>query len=185
MEVKIADHIEKAQNGNADSLIELLEIFHPLLKKYGRLLFYEDAYWDLRVSLISFFLKLEINELRSKQDNVLISYIQSVVYHEHLILLKKNRALKNRYVPMKNIDTIWPKERQDNMFCNDFSRNVLFYDLSKYLTVEENNIILMLYWQGYTVRDICEIKHISRQTVNCTKRRAFRKIKAHYMCLNQ
>lgn len=180
MDIKIAELIEKFQEGNNNCLVELLGFFHPLLNKYERLLSDEDAYQNLKVSLITSFSHLHINELVGKQDAVLINYVQSVVYHEYISLSNKQKEWAKNAILTENIDSILSKKQKDNLYGDDFSQNLLFYDLSKYLTPVENNVITMLYWLGYTVRDICEIEHISRQAVNCTKRRALKKIKQHY-----
>ena len=62
MENKIYLLIKQSRENN-EALLELLEMFEPLLKKYSFMLEYEDAYHDLQVSLIEVIKKLSVKDL--------------------------------------------------------------------------------------------------------------------------
>ena len=44
--------VKEAQTGNKKYMLEIIEKFDPLLKKYGRKLTYDDAYADIMLCLI-------------------------------------------------------------------------------------------------------------------------------------
>lgn len=180
MNVKISSLIEKFQNGSSECVMEILQIFRPLFNKYGRLLIYEDASQDLEVALIASLAKIDMRGLSSKNDSVMGSYIQAIIYHEYISLSVKHKEWKNNAVLIENMDDLPTKgQRASPCHTNDF-KNQIFYDISKYLTELESDIIVMVYWHGYTVRDISNARRISRQAVNCTKQRALRKLRQHY-----
>ena len=51
-----------------------------------------------------------------------------------------------------------------------------FFDLLRGLSRQQREILILHYYCGYTVEEISRFKGVSRQAVNQTKRRAFKKI---------
>jgi len=47
-----AELISRSQTGDKTATLELIEKFHPLLKKYAFRLFYDDAYDELLVDFV-------------------------------------------------------------------------------------------------------------------------------------
>lgn len=89
------DQVRAYQTGNNEIALEFLEIFAPLLKKYARLLHTEDALEELQYHLLDVLKTMDLLQLSSQSDGVMVRYVQNIVYNRYIFLSKsyrKNRA---------------------------------------------------------------------------------------------
>lgn len=68
-----------AQKKDEDAVMFLLDKFHPLIRKYGRYLNYEDAEDDLKVDFIMLVFKINLKNLRCTTNQYLLAYINKAV----------------------------------------------------------------------------------------------------------
>ena len=86
----LLDDILKAQSGNEDVTLLLVNQFNPLLKKYARKLNYEDAYNDLVVEFLNLIKDIDVSNLSIKCDGSIVSYISKSVYNCYIHKSKSN-----------------------------------------------------------------------------------------------
>lgn len=55
--------IERAKNNDNDAMLELINRFDRVIRKYARLLKYEDAYEDVVMEFIAFIRKFQIENV--------------------------------------------------------------------------------------------------------------------------
>jgi hypothetical protein len=92
MENPIIDLIKLSQLRDSVSLVDLIKMFDPLLKKYSKKLNYEEAYYDLRFEFINTIYKLNTKNLEILSDGQIINYITKIIYHHYINQSKKIRS---------------------------------------------------------------------------------------------
>lgn len=157
-----------------DAYIELLNRFNKLLKKYSRLLNYEDAYEDLRLFFIELVMNLKDSDVARKGDGYLVNYINSSVKHHYIALSK---SIHNLPILLSEVS-----EEQQH-YIEYTTAQELETKLSEYfphnetLSENERKILIMHFAQGYSISEIAAHFGISRQAVNQAKIVAINKIK--------
>ncbi len=172
----LCDLIRRAQVGNNDAVVELIDRFQPLLKKYAAKLKYEDAYEDIILFFIEFIKYFNLKSMNSLKDEVIVSYI--------------NTSIINFY--NKKIQKLI--ERKKEIIISDLTREQIYYaevrlakedktdiftelGIEKKLNQNECRIIYLVYIEGYSVAEIARYLDKSRQAVNQLKHRALKKLK--------
>jgi len=167
--------ILRAKENDEKAMLEILEMFEPLIKKYHRLLNYEE---DLKQEIIYKIIKLvkaEIvfEKLRSLNDYVLLKYIADSVYHRY-IQLSKNKNFATNYECSEEI-------MLDIAGFQNINDDFMIIDLLKSLLTEKE--FICLYYtviQGYTSEETSKMLNITKQACNQTKLRAIGKIRKYY-----
>ena len=178
LENKICNLIRLADT-NDSAVLNLSALFNPLLEKYAYKLSYEDAYNDLLLFFIELIKKLSRNPLRKQEDKYYLSYIKNSIKNKYIELLKHHQRTLNDIVP----DIIEDDDGNQtdiidnlNSVYDDYSM-ILLDDIKAILTNNEYEIIKMIFYQNYSIKEISEIKGISRQCINQYKLRALKKLK--------
>ena len=157
------------------ALLTLLSDFDKLLKKYARILSYEDAYSDLQLFFIELVLKLKDAEITTNNNGAVVNYI--------------SKAIKNHYISLSK-----KKEYGDVIIFSDLSDGQMFYvdsimsnnhepSISDFFPAKhslsrvEVEILMLFFDYGYSSAEIARLSGKSRQAVNQTKIRALNKIK--------
>lgn len=176
----ILDDIIKIQNGNNNSTLKLIEKFNPLLKKYAHSLYYEDAYCDLLVDFIELLNEIKGENLQSRDEGCLISYLTTSIHSSYIKNLIKLKRSHNQ--------TIYSDLSENELYyidtltaTNDTYINLEFDLLKKFLTYPEYLVIKMTFYEGYSVTETANFNGITRQAVNQMKNRALKKLKLLYM----
>ncbi len=168
--------ISNAQKGNEYSTIQLVNQFNPLITKYSRKLDYEDTYQDLVLFFIKSIKDMNLNNLKSKNDYVIIAYLNKSIQNHYIFLLKKYIKKRNELLMCELTD-----EQKYNVECKHSSNDK--YDIFEELNIEEYlskcecKIIYLIFKDGYSAREIAEQLGVSRQAVNQKKKRILCKIK--------
>jgi RNA polymerase sigma factor (sigma-70 family) len=152
------------------TMIQLIEQFEPLIKKYSNLLSYEDSQSELTLAFIETIYKIPTHNAKFKQDKYIISYINKSIKNTY-ILLSKNRNKKYYYESPINLDITeasYQLNIEDKLFVDE---------LLALLTEKEKEIIILKYFKEYSDMEISKKFGISRQAVNKTKNRAIKKMK--------
>lgn len=176
MSTEVFERILAYQGGNAEAALELVEKFKPLLKKYAYMLNKEDAYEDLQCYFLSFLKEIRSNNLRTTEDGAIITYIVKAVKNKYIAMSKENASSNC----VDYVDGMPPSvsagfERKHNH--NDLHDALLKRDLRTLLTDNEYRILVALYFEQWSVSEIAQQMHKSRQSVNQAKNHALNKLR--------
>ncbi len=166
----------KAQQGNQEAMLELINRFQPLLKKYARKLRYDDAYEDCQLFFIELIKKMDYKGSFAQKERTAVAYIKTAVknfYNKKIceIFKAKKEVLfselsqEQRYF----IESKMAKQDEINFFTE--------LGLDGSLNAKEKRIVYLVYVKGYSVAEIARVCHKSRQAVNQLKKRALNKLK--------
>lgn len=75
--------IIKAQGSDNEAMLELINKFSPLLKKYARRLNYEDAQNDLTLYFIQLIHGMNLEKMLCKENGSIINYISICIKNYH------------------------------------------------------------------------------------------------------
>ena len=173
---------EKIMTAKMDSaaMMELIECFAPLLSKYSRLLMSEDAYSDLQLKFIETILQFKPQKMRSIENPYILSYLSRSL-HNHFIFLSKQEKLNRSVAPISamskdqtNDIDYWDKICPpvfDSYRYDDY--DVLYKNLTKY----EAEIIILIYYFHFAVREVALHYGVSPSAISQAKSNAIKKLK--------
>lgn len=175
---------EKILNAQADDqqLLECLEQFAPLLRKYARKLTSEDAYADLQLKLIQFILQFNPDKMRSSAEPYILSYLNRCIYN-YYIYLSKQECLERMISPissMGNADEDYTSDDILDRLCPPSPESYTHEEfdlLYRTLTVREAEIIIAIYYFGYTTREVASHYGVSAPAICQSKSNAIKKLK--------
>lgn len=79
---KLEDLIKKAKNYDDVAMLEIVDMFQPVVRKYSRMMNHdEDIASELVLALIELVHNIRLDKLDAPNDYVLISYIGRSLYH--------------------------------------------------------------------------------------------------------
>ncbi len=172
--------IQKAQV-NMNDILDLITLFDPLIKKYGYLLGYDDAYNDMRLQFIEIIIKIDLENMKSLSDGSLIVYINKSLRNEYINKSKKQSEYKYRNRFISDVSEQEAAVLQRYMSATDSYFELEYKSIYSSLTQTEFETVLLIYYYGFTVSEIARCKHISRQAVNQLKNKAIQKLRPQFM----
>ena len=112
MENNMLKKITNYRKGDNNSLLEIIEIFNPLISKYSRLLDKEDTRQDLIMHLIKILNNIPIDNKRVSKNKEIIGLEEFDIVDNGIQLKELNRALVERLVERitvgeKEIEVEW------------------------------------------------------------------------------
>ncbi|CEN21828.1 sigma-70 family RNA polymerase sigma factor [Paraclostridium sordellii] len=167
---KLYNIIKNYQQGNKESIIEVIELFNPLLNKLERQSNHYDIKSELTLFIIELMDKLPFENEKFCHDKYIVSYISKSIKNKYIYLNKKACDQLNKENEI-NLEILKNDRVENNLDM------ILFKDLIKSLTHKEQEIIIYKYGLNYSDIEIAELFNISRQSVNKTKTRALNKLK--------
>lgn len=167
---KLYDIIKNYKQGNKESIIEVIELFNPLLNKLERQSNHYDIKSELTLFIIELMDKLPFENKKFCHDKYIVSYISKSIKNKYIYLNKKACDQLNKENEI-NLEILKNDRVENNLDI------ILFRDLIKSLTHKEQEIIIYKYGLNYSDIEIAELFNISRQSVNKTKTRALNKLK--------
>lgn len=168
--------IEIAKGGNQDAMLQIIEKFQPILRKYTHMSNYsEDVYSELVLNLIELVHKIDLKKFGFINDYVLISYINTALYHSYI------RITKRRSLNMRNeqlVDDISSLEQISLIpSVPNFASDIVLKDfLVTVLSPREYFCVDSIVFRGETASSVASKLGISRQAVNQSKKRALKKL---------
>ena len=164
--------IMNIKKGNNDELIEVIEMFKPLIRKYSKMIDGEDTEQDLKIFLINLLNKIPVDSDRLYEDKAIFAYIAKSLRSEYIKLSKKrDKKILNEVEIDLEVD----------LGSNELESEIELLDMFKVLSEKEAYIIKLIYVYYLSVTEVAEYMNISRQAVNKTKNRALNKIKKIYL----
>ncbi|MBQ4547562.1 MAG: sigma-70 family RNA polymerase sigma factor [Oscillospiraceae bacterium] len=170
MKNSLLTKIIDAQKNHEEDLVQLINDFTPLLKKYATKMNGEDAFADLRLEFIEIILGINAEKFSNYVEPQILSYIKISVHNAYIKLSKRKCEYENNTFPVEDI-----RDEIEKSHCDEYE-NVFLEDLKKYLTENEFDVIYKHFFCGLTINDIALIKGVSRQAVNQVKARAIKKL---------
>lgn len=169
----LKDLVVEAKKDNKNAMMEIINIFMPLIKKYSRKLLYDGAESDIVILLIKIIKSYPIsNEGKSIQDKDIVAYINVSVKHEYIRLSKKFSEFVKMETELN--EDIYLIETDDNI------ENVLLInELLNKLSNMQKTILKELYIIGCTQTALAKKLNISRQAINKNKFKALNKLKSY------
>ena len=162
--------ISKAKNNSDDAKIAIIEKFSPIISKYSYKLGYEDAKQDLILFVLTLIPKIPDN---FKEGAQLVSYIAKAVYCQYIKLSKSYCAISNVEIYSNDFFSYIPSNFQLSNVDNSVFIENLLSKLSKY----HWQIIYLHYIEGYSIQELADYYHLSRQAVNKAKNSALKILK--------
>ncbi len=93
--------LARAQQGDEEAMLELINRFQPLLKKYAKKLRYDDAYEDCLLFFIELVKTMDLKKLNTMQDQSIAAYIKVSVTHFYSKktrrIFEKEREIARKY----------------------------------------------------------------------------------------
>lgn len=175
----LAEQINMVQNGNNDELVALIEKFDRLLKKYARLLRYEDALNDLQLDFIVLIKNIRLERLQYCNDGVLVNYIVRAVKNSYISHSKRAGAVDHTEIGFSDLseEQMYMVEGQNSVSGTDDFQELMAHIPRGTLTDRETLIIIREFYMGMSSAEISNDLKVSRQSINQTKQKALKKLK--------
>lgn len=148
-----------------------LEMFRPLVKKYSRMLAYEDAEQEIILKLI----ELRNNEvLRNKNfsNRQIVAYVSKAMKNEYIRLSKKNNLTREHEIFTESN----PIESCEVEFLDNYLFNELICNLSK----KSQTILTDIFVNQLSEVEIASKLGVTKQAVSNMKRRSLKKLKEKF-----
>ena len=177
MNLSLYEIIRQAQQGETKSIEYILLIFSKQLKSYSRKAGSEDMQQDLFIFLLELIPKLPMERDDFKNEKIILAYISKNIKNEYIRLSKKKSM-----VDAKEVELSYDFEICYNAHIED---GILMKDLFRYLKQNEIEIINLIYFSGFSVKEIAKKKQVTRQAINKIKNHALSKLRWAISMVNQ
>ncbi len=172
----ICSLLEKAQQGDQAAMLELINRFQPLLKKYARKLGYDDAYEDCLLFFIELVKFMDLKKLNDRNDQAAVAYIKVSVKHFYDKRIRKVIE-KNQEIAFSDLSKEQKYYVEAKTAKPDEKDIFIEFGMDKRLSPKEKLVIYLVYVKGYTTSELARKLLKSKQTVNQLKKRALGKLK--------
>ena len=179
--MEIYHQLLRVQSGEESAVLELIDSFAPLLKKYAYPLNYSDAFNDLQLKLLQLIKCIELSDEMYRDDKYFLSYIEKTIYR-HYIQLSKKHIRDSKIIPMSALG----KESSDNESVHPLLDKLasttdeyiqIQYDfLYRNLTEYEAKIMILHYIYDYPIKIIATHFSVSSASVSRSKGNAIKKL---------
>lgn len=159
---KIATLCKQAAAGSEEALLQLLECFTPLLKKYACKFEYEDTFAELQLYLIQLIKNFPLTA-DDWNDGQTVNYIAKAIY-TYYIKLSKHNSFRENYLLEFN-----PEIMDRTARSTGTEQRLMLQEAFAQLSSWQKTVLTMHYLQGYSIQEIAKIYGKSRQAVNKVK----------------
>lgn len=168
--------IQNAQKGNKEAMLELINRFSPLFKKYAKKLNYEDAYEDIVLYFIKLVKIFKLSEMKNSEEAAIVSYINIAVvnfYHKSVY-----KAVKDKKEIAISVLTEEQRYYIESLLVKSDVPDILLELKGKdFLDEKEYKLLSMIYVEDYSVAEIARMYNKTRQSVNQMKQRILKKLR--------
>lgn len=170
--------VEMCQSKDRQAMLELVNKFKPLIRKYSRNFFYEDIETDLTIALLQTSQKLNLCNFDKENEGALVIYFSTVVRNTYIDAVKKSKQ------HLEHI-TLFEKTDLDNFEgldpIKDLESSLEVDLLLKGLSMLQKEVILDIFIFEKSEVEIAKKRHITKQAVSNTKTRALKKLRENYI----
>lgn len=155
--MELIEKIKTIQNGSKNELLELIDLFQPLIKKYSAKLQWEEG----ESSLTEFFIELiyKINPDKFNAEPQLLKYIKKSIYHRYIALSKKQyEYIENEISSTDLLNAV--SVESDSAF-----ESMYFWISINELEQADKELFYYFYVYGYTVNELSQFFQVSEQKI--------------------
>lgn len=177
----IAEKIRLAKTGNEEAMMEILDICNPIVKKYTRLLNYdEDCKSELVLKVISL-VKEEINldKMENLSDGVMINYFSTALRNQYIAISVGRCRIRDNEIAYDQ-DSFGEMLEGNPQTETGMEDSILFETMKTTLTEREKLCVQRIVLEGWTAESLAATLGISKQAVNQCKKRALEKLRNIY-----
>lgn len=170
---KIYELIKRFQEGEKGAALLVLDKMKPRIRKYARMLEYEDAFYDLQLFVLECIAKIKTEEIDNVSDGAMVNYLYTSMYHKYVSvskLLKEENKLRIVKPDNNNADS-------NTIGCEDDYSELFLYSISKLLTDRETAVIEGLYFRNMSVNEIADKRDLSNWNAYKIHDKALKKLK--------
>lgn len=170
---KLKNLFQKAQKGDKDALLMLIEQFMPLINKYKRKLDCDGSETDLLIRFIEIAKSEKTVSITTEKQ--LIKYVETCIKNEYIRLSKnQNKVQKSELLILDN-DMPDNRDVYDKIGIKTTVRKAL-----NQLTSLQREIIIRSVINNEKEKDIASDLNISQQAVSKAKNKALEKMKKFF-----
>ncbi|MGD7044821.1 sigma factor-like helix-turn-helix DNA-binding protein [Jeotgalibacillus proteolyticus] len=152
-------------------ILEVINVFNPIINKYGRLLGGEDTKQDLRLHMVNVIKKIPLDTFREKNNKTIFTYFANSLKYEYIRLSKKARSQNTNEATL---------DFEEFMEHTPLGSDIELLEMMEVLSKKEAFIIDCIFTSYLSVTEVAQYLGISRQAVNQSKKKALEKIKNLY-----
>lgn len=171
----VLKHVKLSQSDDTE-MLGLIKAFEPLLKKYARILNYEDAFYDLQLKFIDFIYKFDTDSFSPKNDKYVLAYISKSIKNKFSTILAQKKFSIIEY-KMCDLSDVEKENVEIASSCMDSYINLYIEDIQKVLSEHEFIIFYETTILGKTSQYVATKMGVTRQAVNQNKRRSQSKLR--------
>lgn len=146
-------------------MLDLLQRFQPLLRKYAALLHgYDDAYEELECAFIELIHKTDWSKFHCRNDGAYVNYIALSVRHQYIAMSKQMRA--SRVYAFSSYSEDEEYHITTLLSVSDDYENLVQQDLKALLTIKEFEVLCWTCLQGFSSAQVARATGESRQNIN-------------------
>ncbi|PWE85254.1 hypothetical protein LG34_17060 [Eubacterium ramulus] len=168
-----------AKNGDQDAKMKLINKFMPVIRKCSRKLYSEDAENEMILFILELIPKIPDNLLRPENDGKIVNYISISVKNHYSYCIRKKMQEKDK-IPFSDLSEEQLHLLENELSTNDEMNKLIQDDLDISLSEKEYKVIVMFYFEQYSIAEIAEEFNVSRQAVNQMRCRAINKLRKIY-----
>ena len=172
------ERIFNAQQGDQEAMLQLIEQFTPLLKKYAYKLHTDDALSELTLKLIELVHAIKLDKLNSDTNGAIVNYIANSIRHAYIALLKVMLSTAAECISWDMLTDAQKFEQPDHS-AGDTGEQQFRQLLCEWpaLTKKEQEVLLLSIYYEYPSAEIAKMLFSSRQNINQIKLRALKKMR--------
>lgn len=155
------------KNNDEKSKLLILERFNKTIKYYARKLNYYCAQTDLVIFMLTLINKLNLEKIKSFDENTVVKYINCSIKYEYIRLSKKNSHISSHEI-------LIDKDIFD--YINNYKEELSTEssDLIKYITanlIGNQRKVFLYLLSGYSITEVSKLMGMSRQAIYKIKKR--------------
>lgn len=171
------DQIVRAKQGNQEDMENLVVQFMPLLRKYSRKLFWEDALNDMTLAFLEIIHGMKTDVLKSRGDGTIVTYLAQSVRNAYIKLLERYFRQPDTVLSLNEATERDKLEFLSAQAADEYQSFFSILEGCPDLTEKEKTVLALVYYWGYTAAEIARGLSESKQNINQIKLRGLRKLR--------
>lgn len=161
-------------NHNETALVEIFEMFEPLINKYTRFLNYEDAKSDLIEKFYICIFKIPVNNPKFKDKKYILAYISKSMKNAYIKLNQKKNKHSNTFYLTDDLDLVEDKNTAiiEKILVEEFLDNLKPY---------EKAIFIQRFVLNKSESELAQQYSKSRQAINKSLNKLKKQMR-NYLC---
>ena len=176
----LLDQIVRAQQGDQEETLALIRKFAPAIRKWGRKLYEEDGKEDMVLAFLEILHSIKPEQIHRKEDATVVMYIIHSIQNAYFQMLQKHFHQPKIDFSLNATEEMDKEDALSVESAEDAEGDLAFFDLldrCTALTEKEKQVLILIYFFGYTATEIATAWETSKQNVNQMKQRGLRKLR--------